>query len=220
MICLFMAMTFYSCKPEPSVPDQNRIYGSYYLDYNFSENKTTAQVNFFVEAPSSSNQQELELKHPSKVTYNGDDLVFEMQERFYMKEFVGLVEGNFVYTNYYGNQFTNQVLMVDDIEMLVSDSADVQSDYYFQVSGNPLAPNEAIDIYIESVNSGLTLGSSFTNLAGLNVQINNSQLTALGAGPTIVRASRRSSIFQGVQGPPVGGLIEIRYTVQDTVYIY
>ena len=217
---LLIIAGFTSCEPESTVPDQNKIYGVYYLDYNTTEDKTTARVSFFLEEPSSSNQQELELTYPANVTYNGENLVFESVERYYSKEFVGLIEENFVYSNYHNNQFTNTISMVDTISMVVSDSADTQNDYYFQVLGSPLDTNEVIDIYVESINSGVTLGSSFENLSGLSVQINSSQLTSLGIGPTIVRASRRANVTNGVQAPQVGGLIQTRWSVQDTVYIY
>lgn len=209
-----------SCDPEPTVPDQDKIYGTYFLDYNVTENKSTATASFYLEAPSSSNTQKLKLTHPANVLYNGKALVFESEQRYYTKEFVGQVESNFIYENYNGNQYSNVVSVVDTLKIFMSDSANVQSDFYFEIDGPPLAANEVVDIHIESISSEITFGSTFTNISGLNVQISASQLTSLGVGETIVKASRHATISDGVNASPAGGEIHTSYSIQDTLIIY
>lgn len=215
-----LGLFVFSCEPEPTVPDQEKIYGVYFLDYNEAENKTNARASFYLNAPPATNTQKLELTHPSNVKYNNKLLVFDTKERYYTKDFVSLIESNFTYENYYGNQYGNVVTMVDSIDLFMSDSANSQNDFYFQVDGSPLQANEVIEIYVESLNSDLTFGSTFTSMSGLNIQISADQLSSLGLGPTLVRASRSMSINTGVNGPPVGGEVQTRYSVQDTVIIH
>ena len=120
------------CKPETEVPDQTKIYSAYTLNFNSSLDRTRAEASFYLEAPSTQNQQRLELNHPATVTYGGDELVFHTDDRGYKKDFIGLIESNFIYTNYDDQQYTNAVSMIETIGMIVtSDSADQQLDYYF-----------------------------------------------------------------------------------------
>ena len=109
--------------------------------------------------------------------------------------------------------------MVDSVSLTVLDSANIQTDYYFQVNGSSLDSTESLEIYIESINSGVTLGSTFTSMSGLNVQISTSQLASLGLGPTLIKASR-VSINNDIIGSPVGGVANTSYSVLDTVIIY
>jgi hypothetical protein len=218
---MFFAIGLSSCQPEPTFPDQNKIYTVYTLNYNYSLNKTSAEVNFYLDEAGTTNQQKLELTYPAQVDYNGDDLVFSADDRGYHKEFVGLIENTFLYSNYHGSLYSNQITMVDSVVMTTSsDSAATQQDYYFSVQGSALSSDEIIDIYVESLSNGVMLGYTFTSLSGLNIQISSSQLSSLGNGPTLLRATRKSSNAPNLQSPSVGGDIYTEYSVQDTIIIY
>ena len=214
-------MGIQACTPEQDYPDQTRIYAIYSLNYNSSEDKTSASASFYMDEASTSNQQKLELTYPATVNYNGEDLVFNLNNRNYQKEFIGLIESNFTYSNYHGSKYANSISMIEPITMeITSDSAAIQFDYYFDVVGDALESNEVIHIYVESLESGIALSYTFTSLAGLSVQVSSEQLETFGLGFILIRSTRRLNVSDNVQAPPVGGEIYTEYSVQDTVYIY
>lgn len=208
------------CKPESEVPDQTKIYSSYTLNFNESLDKSSAEASFYLEAPSTQNQQRLELNHPASVTYGGDELVFHTDDRYYKKDFIGPIESNFIYSNYDGLLYTNSISMINTVGLVLAvDTADQQSDYYFEVTGLELGAGESLEIEVESINSEIILGSSFTSISGLIIQIQAQQLQELGAGQTVIRATRKLE-KDADQGTLAGGDIEIEYSVQDTIFIY
>jgi len=218
LVLLIASVT--SCTPEPVIPDQDKIYSSYILNYNQSENKTSAKASFYFNSPDPQNTQKLELNSPARVEFNDDVLVFNTDDRCYEKDFIGAISSDFVYTNYHGSIYTNNALMLDSIGMiLLADSADTQFDFYFELFGVELDSTEELEIEVESINSGLKMGYTFTSISGLIIQIQNQELIALGVGAAVIKATRRK-INSGIQGTPVGGEITCEYAVQDTVIIY
>ncbi|MBD3636292.1 MAG: hypothetical protein HUJ25_03035 [Crocinitomicaceae bacterium] len=218
---VFILAGLNACQPEPEVPDQSKIYTSYLLNYNRTEDKTTAKATFYLNEPSQTNQQKLELTHPATVNYNNEELIFNSLDRVYKKEFLGLVQGSFNYKNYNGANYLNSISMVDSVDIYSStDSVSMQSDYYFEVIGNPLASDEVVNVYVESINSGESYTSSFQSISGLTVQVSSAQLTSLGAGETLIIVNRRLEYTNNINTPDAGGLVAVEYTVQYTVVIY
>lgn len=217
---LILSSTILSCEKDTTISDQERIHPVYILNYNNAENKTVAMVGFYLDSPNSGSQQKHELNYPANIQYNDKSLVFNVNERSYEKEFIGLVQGNFVYTNYHEEQFTNAVSMVEPLSIeLLTDSSDSQYDYYFEVNGAQLAPDEVVRVDVNSLNSGVKYGMTFSSLSSLTVQIQASQLQALGNGPTVVKVTRRKD-YSAENSTVAGGQMLIEHSFQDTVIIY
>ncbi|UKN01519.1 hypothetical protein K6119_17485 [Paracrocinitomix mangrovi] len=209
------------CEPDPIVPDQNKIYGSYELNFNESENKTSAKAIFYLNPPSTTNQQKLELNHPANVTYNGDQLIFNINGRYYFKSFVGAVENQFVYTNFDDFTFTNGATIPDSIDLIItSDTISQQANYYFQIEGDNFLANEFIDVTVTSLSSDFTFGSTFDSLSVMTIEVSAQQLQELGSGKAVIKVTRRLENPDIIQVTPAGGNLSTQYSVQDTVFIY
>lgn len=210
-----------SCEPESTVPDQNKIYTSYVFNYNASLNKTTAEVAFYLGDPNGNSTTKLELKQPSKVTFNDEDLLFNVNDRCYRKEFLTLSPGTFKYTNHDGVNFMNTVDLTDTVAVIFSsDSANADVNYHFEITGTPLQENELIEVYAHSLESDFELSATFSSIGFTPVQISSSELSALGAGETIFRITRKTVSTDNVQTPQIGGEVSSEYAVQDTIVIY
>ena len=214
--------TTISCEPEPVVPDQQKVYPVYDVNYSKSSNKTTALVSFYLEAPSSNNQQKIELTHPSKVTYNGDELVFDSNLKSYKKEFIGLVESNFIYTNHDQIAYSNEVTMVDSVAFAaLLDSIPIQLDLYFDLNIGTIDSNESVTVTVNPIDGEpqyiLTVDSL---LSGALLYISSEDLTNLGPGLTLFTASRKRTISELDQTTEAGGEMYIEYETTDTVKLY
>jgi hypothetical protein len=207
-----------SCQPEQPIPDQDRIFVSYGLNYSVSQNKTTAEA-FFTEENATG--EFIELKSPASITFNGDNLLYSTSTETYQKEFIGLKQGDFVYTNLNGTIQTNSGQMVSAINLLgVPDSQSISSDLLIQFDTNPLDIDESYEIRLRKkyTNAEVTIVSD--SYPGSTAKIATSYLNQIGPGTLIFSLSRVKKSSTLLESNTVGGEFLIKYTVQDTVLLY
>lgn len=219
-ICLAITALFYACEEDPVVPDQSKIYTSYELTYDETADKTSAESKFFMNMPSNQVQQRLELTYPANVMFEGDELLFNSNDRIYSKEFVGELNGEFLYTNYNGIAFSNELDIPDSLDLFVQqDSVDSQFDFYFEIMGTSLDSNEVYEVEILSLVSGEQLFAEYDSLSTQVIMVTSSQLNDLGIGGAVITASRVAT-SEPLQINGVGGEQQSRYCLSDTIVVY
>lgn len=203
------------------MPDQDKIYTSYTLNYHESKHKTTAYASFYLDAPSAQNQQKLELKHPAQVKYSDNQLVFDSQNRYYKKEFSGLIESYFSYADYYEITYENQAEMIDSIDFVqLLDSVSIQTDLYFQLSGNEIEDKEELIIEVTANHSEKVYTFKSDTLNNVYFYISSEDLMDFGSGLAIFTAKRVKTISELSQSTSTGGDMIIEYQISDTVKLY
>jgi hypothetical protein len=218
VVCLIAFLS--SCEKDDSVIDQNRIYSTYALTYNSALNKTTASATFTVDEPSILNINKIKLTHPAKVRYNGKELVFIENELTYRKEFIGMVESQFSYTNYDNLEFFNSISIPDSIDMVsLPDSAALSADFSLQWVGKAVEDGEGISIFVRSLETGSSFSLSAENTAPTIFFLNGSDIESLGTGNAIIKMSRYISSPTN-EAAAAGGNMLMKYEIQDTVYFY
>lgn len=207
-----------SCQPEQVIPDQDKIFVSYGLSYSASQNKTTAEA-FFAEETATG--ELMELKSPASITFDGDNLLYSTNTETYQKEFIGLKQGDFVYTNLNGLVQTNAIQMVSAINLVgVPDSQSVSSDLLIHFDTNPLAPDESYEITLRKQYTAAEIVIVSNSYPGSTAKIESSYLSQIGPGSLIFSLSRVKKSHALVESNSVGGECSIKYTVQDTVLLY
>jgi len=207
-----------SCEPDVIVPDQGKIFTSYSMTYNESLNKTTAEASF---SQNNSGSQPQELTNPANVLYKDDLLLFNTTENLYHKDFIGLQEGNFSYTDLDENNYINTATMVTSIEFIdVPDSLDIDNSLNLMIDGAPLLSNEVLLFSFESLNSGELLLFTSETLSTSTLVINYQDLQSLGTGKVKLVIGRKSTINPITSSPEEGGELIIMYEIEDTIVFY
>lgn len=211
-------LTSTSCEPEVIVPDQGKIFTSYSMIYNESLNKTTAKASFNQNTGSSQLQ---ELTNPANVLYKDDLLLFNSSENHYRKEFIGLQEGNFSYTDLDENNYINSTNMVSMVEFVdIPDSISVNDNLNLLIDGPPLLSNEELVFSFESLSSDVILFFTSETLSTATLVIDNQDLQGLGVGKVKMVIGRKSITNPISSSPEAGGELVIQYEIEDTIVFY
>jgi len=217
LLCLII-LTSTSCEPEVIIPDQGKIFTTYSLIYNESLNKTTSKASF---GPSAGSSQLQELTNPANVLYKDDLLLFNSSENLYHKEFIGLQEGNFSYTDLDENNYLNSANMVSSIEFVeVPDSFNVNNNLNLIIDGEPLLSNEELVFSFESLSSDIVLFFTSATLSTSTLVIDNQDLQALETGEVNMVIGRKSTTNPITSSPEAGGELIITYEIEDTIVFY
>jgi hypothetical protein len=220
IIALVFAAGISSCKKDTIVPDQEKVYSAYKIEFNKTLNKTTASATFTMNSASTLTLNKLELPSPSKVTYAGDDLIFNSSIRTYSKEFYGQIEDYFIYTNYYQAQFANESSLPDSILLPnLPDTSSLSVDFFMQWDGNPIQENELVLISFNNITNGQSFTVSSEIIGTTGFYINGIELENMGTGTTVIKISRSTSKAAPVVNK-VGGHILMKYEMEDTIYFY
>lgn len=221
ILTLFLfALIITSCEKDDPVPDQTKIYTEYSINYNETLDKTTATAAFSYDPTDGNISQKLELTHPAHVTYNGKQLIFDNEERNYQKEFIGLIEDKFIYTNYFRIPYPNIVEVADSISIEVpTDSTSLYSDFYVGWVGNPIQEDERIVLTICNLQSGKEIKIVNGNAGANYVNIVTSDLVYVGEGNAVIKLIRQKTTGTDYS-PEAGGSIIMNYETEDTVYFY
>jgi len=217
-IGVLMAAGITSCTPEQVDVDQNRVYPSYKLSYNKSENKTTAQASFSLDSLNGTTYQ---LKNPATVTYADETLIFSVNDDFYSKEFVNVKTGEFKYTNNDLNEFVNSISIPDSLSVFNLPAAHpIDLDLIVSIETTALAEDEIIELQFTDLQSELSVTAYADSISSGNLLIDANFLTGLGTGEVEIIFRRVKTTTNLSQANSVGGQIITTYELQDTVVLF
>jgi hypothetical protein len=215
---LFISLGIVACTPEPTAPDQDKIYISLELTYNVSLDKTTATASFKQE---NTNGNLLELDNDAAISYEDETLIFDVSSKKYSKELIGLVENSFTYTDLDNDVITNPVSMVDSLQFFtLSDSQSIGNEMLLEIIMDQLNTDE--ELQIEFVNQTEDYSSSlFSDTYGGSLfQITSDQIENVPVGQVIVKVKRVLKQDHLTESKLAGGDLEVTYEIQDTVIFY
>lgn len=204
------SLLFIGCdKESASDVNQDKIWAEYELFYDKNTDVTTAIARFRFGGATGTL---LELDGEDKVTFNNEDLPYNIWWGAHVKEYSGLVTGGtFAYTNLDNQTFTNTVPAYESIAF-ADDFTTIQKGQSNTITWvvTPLAANQYVGIFIGTWTWGqdalsLQDGDGATNMViGLN-QINQ---LAVGAATCIMD---RTTDLPVSQGTSEGGRIRGKY---------
>lgn len=212
-------LTLGSCAREDSDSvDQDKIYASYVMEYNTTNDITYTRTNFHF---SNALGTKLELVDPASITVDGDALVFKQGLAYYEKTFSGVkASGDFVYTDTESNTFSNTVTMVPSIDFLnLPDTLSRSSSATIDWSGDPLASGEVVTVTINGSGEGDAKVFTETGVGATSITLPANQLGDLGLENATFYI-RRAKNEEAVEVTSAGGAVIARYDgAPETVYI-
>jgi hypothetical protein len=181
-VAILFAVVTISCEREDSDKvDQDTIFAEYELFYNANTDITYARAIFHF---SNIFGTRLDLSSPSKVTFNGDELLWKSGLAYYEKEYAGFVTtGTFVWTDTDGNSFTNDIT-VNQIDYPTTgfDTLPKSTSYELFWVGDSLAALESVVVTINGLLEGdvQIFTQASPNAESIILALN--QLSQLGTG--------------------------------------
>ncbi len=214
---LVLALINTRCAKENSSDvNQNRIYTSYELIYNASEDKTYARASFRF---GNMTGTLLELTNPSEVRYNGDLLSFKPAFVYYEKEYAGLLNtGSFTWKDTDGNSFVNSV----DIHLInypaQLDTINRNAAFEMFWQGDSLQVNEVVYLSMNGVmeSDAQIMSQSNVNSKSIIIPLNKLQLLGQGNGQLYLDRTFSPALQQKTSA---GGAIISKYrAISKQVY--
>lgn len=199
-----------SCQKEDSSDvNQDKIYTVYELFYNQNSDKTVAIARLRFGTPTGTL---LEATSPASVTFNGDDLPYNVAYSGHAKEYAGKIStGTFAYTNTESTVFTNSTPAMDTLAYEVGFDTIVKSQANtFTWVGNPLAANERTNLFVGSWTWGEDASFFAFTPGSTNIILGVNQLSNLALGTSTCYIDRVNEVAT-TQGTSEGGLIRTRY---------
>jgi hypothetical protein len=206
-----------SCVPEVEVPDQNKIYLSLNLKYNKTLDKTSATAAFLQD---NSTGAKLELDSDASVTFNDNNLIFDVVEKCYGKDFIGLVEDDFTYIDLDNDQLVNSLQMIDTLYFeTASDTQSISNELILDISTPPLEEGEQLEVDLINIGADFSTTLYSTTFSGNLMNITTDQLADVPLGQIIIVVRRLKYEDQLTQSKLAGGEQFISYEVQDTIIL-
>lgn len=203
-----------SCaKGNSSDVNQDKIYTIYEVFYNANDDKTWVTAKFQFGGLGGTN---LELDSTSYVMFGTDTLPYTWWLGCHWKEYAGrITTGSFTYKNLDGDVFVNSIPTVDTIAFQPGFTT-VQKSVANTISwnGTPLAPNEAVGIFIGSWTWGQDALAWTDSDGATSIVLGTSQLSSLSTGSATVYMDR-SKQLNATQAPPEGGFVKTTYRAQN-----
>lgn len=218
LLVLVLALST-ACNKEPSDSvDQDKIFASYVLEYNGSQDITYARANFHF---SNAAGTKLELVDPASVTIDGEIIPFKQALAYYEKDYVGLKNsGDFEYTDVDGNIFNNTVSMIDSLSFPSGiDTLSRSQNFQLFWTGSPVQQGEVITVTI--IGSGAGDGQIFTQagVGATSIVLTQNKLQNLGLENAQFYI-RRSKNVAAQEVTSAGGNVIARYDAPSIkVYI-
>jgi len=210
---------FTSCQPEDSGDvNQARIWTDYEVFYNSNEDKTHAVARFRFGNPAGTL---LELKDPASVTFNGQQMAYDLAYTGHHLEFAGKVNGGtFVYTNTEGTVYTNTVAPFDSISFPAGINTISKSQAYTLTwVGNPLAANETVGIFIGTWTWGQDALFSQSADGATNLVMGTNAMSNLALGQATMYMDRWTQ-DDATEKPDAGGIVVGKYRAPNaTVHV-
>lgn len=214
LVYLFFAfgLLLASCaKEDSSDVNQNKIYCDYELFYNQNEDKTHAVARFRFGGPTGT-LLELTDSTGASVTFNGEELPYNVWYGGHHKEYAGQLEGGtFVYTNTNGTVYTNTVpsgeaLSFDpDFDTITKSVAETLT-----WGGTALAADQHVGVFVGSWTWGedAAFWTGDEGATGIVMGITQKEDLALGTSTVYMD---RSTAVDIAEGTPEGGRIRYKY---------
>lgn len=199
-----------SCEKEDSSDvNQDKIYTVYELFYNQNSDKTVAIARLRFGTPTGTL---LEATNPAGVTFNGDNLPYNVAYSGHAKEYAGqITSGDFAYTNTEGIVYTNSVPSMDIIGYEAGfDTITKSQANTFTWTGNALDVNERTNLFVGSWTWGQDAAFFAYTQGATNIIMGTNQLNNLAEGTSTCYLDRVNEIAI-TEGTSEGGVIRTRY---------
>ena len=210
ILSVIISVALFSCSGESAGDvNQDRIYAEYEQFYNSNTGITTAIARFrfggFLGTI-------LQLDSTDNVKFNGDIMPYSVLWAAHVREYVGNIPpGTFVYTNLAGNVFTNTVPAFEPIDFPLNFTQLSRSTAYdFQWTGNPIAQNQEVGVFVGSWAWGEDTWNFTSSVGATNMVFGINSLSNLLLGTSTVyldRTTRKTNI----QGTSKGGVIKGKF---------
>lgn len=202
-----------SCRREDSLDaNQDRIYTSYELSYDENEDVTTVKVVFRLGGILSS---KLKLSDGSNVTFNGQEVSYNLFYANYQNEIPGFVdEGTFVFTDLNGLSFTNTVSF--NSISFPSEMGEITkgSDYEIEWLGGAITANESVSISIDGPLETDSHSISESQVGSTSATFTGSKTSDFSTGASILTMTR-SYYTSVLNAPSAGGKISTTYKTSN-----
>lgn len=213
-MALLLVITLTSCETEDSADvNQDRIYTVYEAFYNSNTDKTWVVARFRFGGPTGTL---LELNEPASVTFNGDELPYNVVFSGHYKEFAGRVtSGEFVYTNVDEVTFSNSlpssetIQFPDGLETISKANA-----FSLEWEGSSLRENERVGLFVGSWAWGQDAAFLQINEGATDLVLGRNQLQNLPDGTSILYMDRTTEVEVG-EGTSAGGVVRATFRAEN-----
>ena len=174
-----------------------------------TEDKTVAIVRLRFGTPTGTL---LEATDPAGVTFNGDELPYDVAYSGHAKEYAGQVtSGTFAYTNTDGTVYSNSTPSMGTIDYEAGfDTIAKSQANTFTWTGTVLAANERANLYIGSWTWGQDAAFFAYATGATNIVMGINQLNGLALGTSSCYLGRVNEVAIA-EGTSEGGVIRTRY---------
>ncbi len=207
-----------SCaKDESGNVNQDSIYSIYELNYNKSTDKTSAHATFRFGGPTGTL---LDLNDPAKVTFNGDELLYNSVSGAHVKDYAGFTSsGTYVYKDLDDNTFTNATPTIVAIDFPTIDTISTAGAYTFTWVGDPVATNESVTLTLDGPQQGNFEVFSTSIVGATNIVLSATKLQNLGIGSGTYILKRAYNVYTIDEATSEGGRMALGYSVSGNIYI-
>ncbi len=213
-ISMSFVLAVSSCDVEDSADvNQDRIYTVYEVFYNSNSDVTWVIARFRFGGPTGTL---LELNDPAAVTFNGENMPYNVAFLGHFKEFAGRVSGGeFRYTNVDEVTFTNAVPASGTVEFPDGlQSISKSSAFSLEWDGTALEENERVGLFVGSWAWGQDAAFIQNNEGADNLVLSRTQLENLPDGQSTFFMDRSTIIPVG-QGTSEGGVMRSIYRAEN-----
>ena len=147
-----------SCKKEEPGVDADRIFSFYELKYDQNKDRTFVKALLRLDGPEG---DLIELSEPAEISFNGDQLVFNPENREHQATFAYLVDsGSFKYLNSDGKTIINSTPKLEKLTFPFTDPISRNRDLVVKWMGAPVGKNETVQLTLEGSDRAATFQSS------------------------------------------------------------
>ena len=219
LILLLSLLALTSCRREDSADvNQDRIHTDYEVFYNSNTDKTWVVARFRF---GNNTGTLLELNDPANVSFNGEDLPYNVLFGGHYKEYAGQVTtGTFEYTDVDGSTFSNEVPEYDVADFPPDlDTISKSEAYELEWMGTALTADQYVGIFIGSWAWGQDAAFLQVNEGATSVIMGKDRLEDLPLGQSTIFMDR-STDEMVQEGTSAGGRVRYKYrTTNATVTI-
>lgn len=212
---LLSSLLFTSCEVENSSDvNQDKIYADYEVFYNSNTDKTQIVARFRFGGPTGTL---LELTDPASVTFDGEELPFNVLFSGHVKEVSGeLNGGDFLYTNVDGETFENTVPLYNEIAFPEGvDTISKSNPYELQWEGSSLGTNEFAGVFLGSWTWGQDALAIEGAEGATSITIGTNNMSNLATGNSTAILDRWTGMELN-EGTSEGGRIRGKFRTTNT----
>jgi hypothetical protein len=211
-------LIFSSCaKDESKNVNQDTIFAIYELNYSALEDITKARATFRFGGAGGTL---LELSDPAKVTFNGEELLYNSVTGIHKKDFAGFISsGTYIYTDLDDNTYTNSTPEINTIDFPDITTISSAEAYTFEWIGDPVQEGETVTLTINGTQQENLEVFTTSTVGATQLILSFHKLLDLGLGEATATLQRAYNVWSVDEGTSEGGRMSIWYTTNRIIEI-